>query len=188
MKQAILDEYCKIPFEVAGETTLLKGKAALNVWEENDQRGVSFPVNVPIAAIMLTTKKYANGQFVINGISTDGGSIPRNVIVSSGLALVRYGALTLNEFVLKTSYNPSRMFGMISKGNLGMNMDADITILDLDRGKAVMGVALGRVIMIDGVVVGNRGTILTTEKGVDVVKTASLPYQIIDLNECGLYS
>jgi hypothetical protein len=188
MKQAMLDGYCKVPFEVAGETVLLEGRAALNVWQENDQRGVSFPVNVPSAAILLATRKDVEGQFVIDSISTDGGSIPRNVIISAGLALVRYGALALNEFILKTSYNPSRMFGMVSKGHLGVNMDADMTVLDLDCGKAVMGVALGRVIMIDGLVVGNRGTILTTEKGVDAVKAASLPYQTIDLHECGLYA
>jgi hypothetical protein len=188
MKQAMLDGYCKVPFEVAGETVLLEGRAALNVWQENDQRGVSFPVNVPSAAILLATRKDAEGQFVVDGISTDGGSIPRNVIVSSGLALVRYGALTLKEFVLKTSYNPARMLGMVSKGHLGANMDADVTVLDLDRGKAVMGLALGRIIMVDGLVVGNRGTILTTEKGVDAVTAARLPSQTIDLNQCGLYA
>jgi predicted amidohydrolase len=186
MKQAMLDGYCKVPFEVAGETVLLEGRAALNVWQENDQRGVSFPVNVPSAAILLATRKDAEGQFVVDGISTDGGSIPRNVIVSSGLALVRYGALTLKEFVLKTSYNPARMLGMVSKGHLGANMDADVTVLD--RGKAVMGLALGRIIMVDGLVVGNRGTILTTEKGVDAVTAARLPSQTIDLNQCGLYA
>jgi len=96
--------------------------------------------------------------------------------------------LTLKEFALKTSYNPSRMFGMVSKGHLGVTMDADVTVLNLDHGRAVMGLALGKVIMVDGLVVGNRGTILTTEKGVAAVTAARLPYQTIDLNECGLYA
>jgi len=73
-------------------------------------------------------------------------------------------------------------------GGLGVGMDADVTVLDLERGRAVMGIALGTVIMVDGVVVGRGGTILTTEKGVKTVKAFGLPYDVIDLNQCGLYT
>lgn len=188
MKMALLEGYCKVPEQVGGETTLLKGAEALKAWLETDQRTVCFPVNSPSVAILLATRKDSKKGFVVNAISTDGGSTPRNLIVNSGLALVRYGALTLNEFVVKTSFNPSRMYGMLEKGGLSVGMDADVTVLDLERGRAVMGIALGTVIMVDGVVVGRGGTILTTEKGVKTVKAFGLPYDVIDLNQCGLYT
>ena len=188
MKRALLDGYCKVPERVGGETLLLEGSEALKAWLETDQRIVCFPVNLPSVAILLATRKDSKKRFVVNAISTDGGSTPRNLIVNSGLALVRYGALTLNEFVVKTSFNPSRMYGMLEKGGLGVGMDADVTVLDLERGRAVMGIALGRLIMMDGVVVGRGGTIITTEKGVKAVKTSGLPYDVIDLNQSGLYT
>jgi hypothetical protein len=188
MKKALLVGYCKVPEHVGGETLLLEGAEALKAWLETDQRTVSFPVNIPSVAILLATRKDSKKKFVVNAISTDGGSTPRNLIVNSGLALVRYGALTLSEFVVKTSFNPSRMYGMLEKGGLGVGMDADVTVLDLERGRAVMGIALGKVIMVDGVVVGRGGTIITTEKGVKHVKAAGLPYDVINLNQCGLYT
>lgn len=188
MKKALLDEYCKVPDEVGGETILLEGEEALKAWLERDQRTVSFPINVPSVAILLATRKDVNKRFVINAFSTDGGSIPRNLIADSGLALVRYGALNINEFVIKSSFNPSRMYGMLKKGSLGVGMDADITVLDLERCCAVMGVALGKVIMVNSVVVGRGGTIITTAKGIKNVKATGLPYDVIDLNESGLYS
>ncbi|MCW4038050.1 MAG: amidohydrolase family protein [Candidatus Bathyarchaeota archaeon] len=188
MKRALLDGYCKVPELVGGETLLLEGAEALKAWLETDQRTVCFPVNIPSVAILLATRKDAKKRFVVNAISTDGGSTPRNLIVNSGLALVRYGALTLSEFVVKTSFNPSRMYGMLDKGGLGVGMDADVTVLDLEKGRAVMGIALGTVIMVDGVVVGRGGTIITTEKGVKHVKATGLPYDVVDLNKCGLYA
>lgn len=187
MIKALKEGYCKVPEEMGGETILLEGEKALRIWLEDDDRTVSFPVNVPSAAIFLVTKKFDN-KFVINAISTDGGSIPRNLIVNSGLGLVKYGALTLNEFILKTSYNPSRMFGMIQKGSLDVGLDADITILDLVKGKASMGIALGKVIMVNSVVMGQGGTIITTKKGAAKIEGAGLPYSLIDVAQSGLYT
>jgi hypothetical protein len=188
MIQAILDGYCKVPYEVGGETILLERDEALKSWlEAGTKTTVSFPVNVPAAAILLATKKDCKGKFIVNAISTDGGSTPRNVTVKSGLALVRYGAMSLTDFVVKTSLNPARMFGMLNKGHLGVGADADITVLDLSAGEAVMGIALGRVIMVNGVVVGVGGTVVTTEFGAKTVDRSGLPSQIIDLADCGLY-
>ena len=188
MKQAFLDGYAKVPADVGGETVLLEGVDAVNAWLATDQRTVCFPVNRPSITILLATQKDARQAFVVNALSTDGGATPRNLLVSSGLALVRYGALTLSDFVRKTALNPSRMYGLREKGSLGVDMDADITVLDLERGKAVMGIALGQVIMVDGVVVGRGGTILTTTKGVPHVAAAGLPVDVIDLHQCGLYT
>jgi hypothetical protein len=187
MITALKEGFCKVPEEMGGETILLEGEEALRLWLKDDNRTVSFPVNVPSAAILLATRKH-NNKFVIKALSTDGGSIPRNLIVDSGLSLVKYGALTLNEFILKSSYNPARMFGLIQKGSLEVGLDADITILDPIKGKACMGIALGKVIMVDSVVIGQGGTILTTKKGVEKIEGEGLPYSLINTDDCGLYS
>ena len=69
----------------------------------------SFNVNPPIPRIMLAEVKRDDGSFVVDAISTDGGCIPRNVILSQGLSLVKLDVLTLTEFAQKTSLNPARM-------------------------------------------------------------------------------
>jgi len=76
---------------------------------------------------------------------------------------------------------------MMDKGHLGVGADADITVLDLSRGEAVMSLALGKLIMIDGIVVGRGGTVITTERGERRVKASGLPYQLIDLDKSRLY-
>ncbi|MEM2094113.1 MAG: amidohydrolase family protein [Candidatus Bathyarchaeia archaeon] len=187
LRKALLEGYARVNKVVGGETIQLQGVDALREWEDG-QKQVSFPVNKPYVTTFLATRKDSAGKFVVDAISTDGGSSPRNVTVSSGLALVRLGALSLDEFVLKTSYAPARMYGMLSKGNLGVGADADITVLDMERGRAVMGIALGKPIMVDGVVVGTGGTVITTEKGAMTVAGAGLPYQTIEIENCGLYA
>jgi len=190
LERAILDGYALVQFMVGESDTLLLRKAeALRLWRGNDAKTrLCFPVNVPEATIPLAISKDRKGNFVVNAISTDGGVTPKNVQVRSGLALVRFGAMTLDEFVLKTSYNASRMFGMLDKGHLGVGADADITVLDLSRGEAVMSLASGKVIMVDGVVVGRGGTIITTERGEARVKTSGFPYRLIDSEKSRLYT
>ena len=56
------------------------------------------------------------------------GGISRNKIVELGLRLPGMKDFTLEDFVMKTSVNPARMFGLKRKGVLG-GMDADITVL-----------------------------------------------------------
>jgi len=75
------------------------------------------------------------------------------------------------------------MYGMLSKGHLGEGADADITVLDLERGEAVMAIAKGKLIMINGVVVGEGGTIVTTKAGAKSVENAGLKTDIVDLEE-----
>lgn len=188
MRQALLDGYARVPEVIGGETVLLTGHDALQAWLATDQRTVSFPVNVPSAAILLATRKNDQNQFIINAISTDGGATPRNVTVSSGLALVRYGALTIQDFVIKTAYNPSRMFGMLLKGTLGVGMDADITVLDLVKGQATLGIARGQIIMIKNLLTGHGGHLLTTPQGESTIKETGLPYSLLDLSQSGLYT
>jgi hypothetical protein len=62
---------------------------------------VSFPVNERSTAFLMATEKDGQGRFVVTALSTDGGGIPRNFLLSHGLSLVRFDALTLLEFVHK---------------------------------------------------------------------------------------
>jgi cytosine/adenosine deaminase-related metal-dependent hydrolase len=190
LRQAIRDEYCLVQAEVgASDTVHLRRGEALRHWSNAGSRvRVAFPVNVPEATVPLAIGKDGEGAFIVDAITTDGGAAPRNVQVRSGLALVRFGALTLSEFALKTSYNASRMFGMLDKGHLGVGADADVTVLDLQNGTAVMSLARGQVIMLDGVVAGRSGTIITTKRGEPCVARSGLPYQLIDLSESRFFT
>ncbi len=149
-----------------GETRLLAGEAGVAAWlKAGTGAGLSFPVNPPGSAVALAVAREPDGGFAVDAISTDGGGIPRNTIVEQGLALVRFGALTPAEFVQKASANAAAMLGLRDKGHLGAGADADITVLDLERGRAVLSFVAGEMIMVDGMPVGSGGTILTPPEG-----------------------
>lgn len=184
LEKAILEGFAMVRVELGGECVLVSGREGVQHWKEaKTDIGISFPVNVPASTFLCATRKDEKGQFIVDAISTDGGSIPRNVSVTSGLALVRYGALTFEEFVRKTSVNPAALFGMTSKGHLGEGADADITVLDLKKGEAVMGMAKGKIIMINGIVMGSAGTIITTKTGAKTIDSVGLKYDLVDLEE-----
>ena len=89
-------------------------------------------------------------------ISTDGGSLPRNVSIRRTFALVAFGALSPLEAADKLSYRPSRALGLLDKGHFSEGADADVTIVDRSTGAASMSLVAGEPIMIDGKAVGNR--------------------------------
>lgn len=188
LEKAILEDYCMVNVVLGGECKLISGPEGVQYWKnaKTDIR-ISFPVNVPASTFLCATRKDKNAEFIVNSISTDGGAIPRNVTVRSGLSLVRYGALTLKEFVLKASSNPARMFGMTSKGHLGEDADADVTVLDQDQREAVMSIAKGQLIMVDGIVTGRGGTVLTSKNGQRSVEKTGLNFDVIDLENSLFY-
>lgn len=188
LERAIMDGFALVNIEMGREVVLVTKEKGLRYWKEakTDIR-LSFPVNVPACTYLCATAKDEKGEFIIDAISTDGGDTPRNVAVKSGLALVEYGSLALEELVRKLSLNPARMFGMTTKGHLGVGADADITVLDFERREAIMGIARGKVIMVHGLIVGNGGTILTTKKGINKVKATGLRHQLINLEESKFY-
>lgn len=187
-EEAILAGWAQINMEAGGGVVLGTGKAAVEYWR---QRGtdttVSFNVNPPEPRVRLATAKRQSGEFVVDCISTDGGGIPRNVIVDLGLSLVRLQALSLAEFVRKTSTNPARILGLKHKGHFGPEADADITVLDLTRQKAVLSMANGQLVMYQGHICGRGGRFITTAAGVASVKEKGLQPIVVDLTESAFY-
>ena len=186
--QAIEDGYASVITERGGRVVMIDGAEGVHLWEDaHTNIGVSFPVNRADSAFLLTAAKDDTGDFVVDAVSTDGGYFPRNIAVEKTLAMVRFGALTPLEMVTKLSWNPSRMFGLMSKGHLSPEADADVTIVDPATGKPTMGVVGGNPVMINGHVVGNGGTILVTEAGESAAKDSGLDYKVIDLQKSKLY-
>lgn len=181
LRQAMLDGYCSAYVHRDGRVQLVERGEAVEAWEQAGTiLGVSFPVTPAESALVLSLARSDGGDFAIEALATDGGAIPRNYMVERGLALVRLGALTLADYVRKASLAPARMLALPGKGQLGVGADADITVLDIDRGCAVTSLVAGDPIMVDGTVVGRGGVLLTTEAGAETVRRAKLRHQIVD--------
>jgi cytosine/adenosine deaminase-related metal-dependent hydrolase len=187
-EEAILAGWAQINLEAGGRVVLGTGKAAVKYWRgQGTDATVSFNVNPPEPRLRLATAKRPSGEFVVDCISTDGGGIPRNMIVDMGLSLVRLQALSLAEFVLKTSTNPARILGLQHKGHFGADADADITVLDLSRQKAVLGMSNGQIIMYQGHVCGRGGCFITTAAGAAAVREKGLQPIVVDLASSAFY-
>jgi cytosine/adenosine deaminase-related metal-dependent hydrolase len=184
MEQAILAGWALINLPAGGEMVLSAGKEALAYWRgRNTDATVSFNVNPPGPRLRLATAKRASGEFAVDCFGTDGGGIPRNVIVSMGLSLVKLQALSMEEFVIKSSRNPSRMLGLTQKGHLGIGSDADITVVNLERQTPVMSISNGKIIMYKGYVCCTGTRFITTPAGVNAVKASGVEPLVIDLSD-----
>jgi cytosine/adenosine deaminase-related metal-dependent hydrolase len=189
LRQALLDGYGSALVERDERIVLVTGQEAVRAWEAaSTNASLSFPVNPPLSAMLLTTERYSDGEFVVDAVSTDGGALPRNVAIERTMALVSFGSLSLSGAVRKLSYNPSRMLGLVDKGHLSEGSDADVTIVDPASGRAVMSLVGGREVMVDGRVVGSGGTLLVTKAGEAAAKASGLPYRVIDLARSWLYA
>lgn len=189
LRQAILDNFARTIVPIGGENVPIGGSDGVEAWERAGQRAVmSFPVNVAASLLACATTRDACGDFIVDALASDGGGIPRNNLVRAGLALVRFGAFTLDGWIRKVSTNPARMFGLRRKGHLGEGADADVTVIDLRTEEAVLGIARGELIMIDGVVVGRGGTFITTERGHQAVEEAGFATQAVRLDDTLLYA
>lgn len=146
------------------------------------------PVNPRTTGLLCATAKDEQGHFVVDAISADGGNAPRQVQVRYGLAMVRFGALTVNELAVKISANPARILGLNNKGHLGIGADADVTVLDLDRGNTFMTIVGGKVVMKDGTITGESGRVITTAAGVEAVKHTGLPFEVADPGKGWMYT
>jgi Amidohydrolase family len=181
LEKAILEGWGHLNMESGGQVVLGTGEHAVRYWRERDtDTTVSFPVNPDSPRLQLASAKRDDGEFVVDCIITDGGGIPRNVTVESGLCLVRLAALSMEEFVLKTSRNPARILGLKDKGHLGIGADADVTVVDLERHKATMSLANGKMVMFNGWVCGSGTRMITTPSGEAYVRENGLDTLVID--------
>lgn len=189
LRRAFADGYAVVYARIGPRVTPVTGSVAIEQWEAAGTRvTVGFPVTPVLSSVLTTIEKDAAGAFIVDALATDGGAIPRNFLVERGLALVRLGALSLSDYVRKVTTNPARMLGLTSKGHFRPGADADVTVLDLDRGRATLSLVGGRRVMIEGQVVGRGGTLLVTAAGQDSAAGSGLPYQIVDLSESQLYA
>lgn len=189
LHQAILEGFASVTVTRNGENVLIHGQEGVKAWQKaHTNITISFEVNNPQSLFLCATSKDSKNNFVIDAFSTDGGGIPRNCIVEKGLLLVQFRAISLAEFVIKSSYNASRMLGLVNKGHLGIGADADITGVDLKQRKAILGVNGGNIIMIDGHVIGEQGTLLTTQQGKKYLEKQGTAYQEIDVSQGRFYT
>jgi len=181
MADAIQAGWAQVNIPSGGAVILASGADAVKWWKDQGTHvALSFNVNPPEPRIRLVTAKRNTHDFVVDSISTDGGGIPRNVIVEMGLALVKLNALTVEEFVIKTSRNPAKLLSIQSKGHLGEGADADISVLDLNTQKPVMALASGKLIMYKGHVCGSGSRIITTPAGEAYVRQKGLDALVVD--------
>ena len=200
LRQAILDGYAQVIAQRpngngaetknrAGEIYYESGKPALAIFDEaNTNVGMSFPVNLPSSAFALTTAKDDAGRFIVDAVSTDGGSHPRNVAIQTTMALVQFGALTPLEMATKLSLTPARMMGLTNKGHFAPGADADITVLDPAQNAPAMSYVAGKQIMNRGNLTAAGGTLLVTPEGKRAAQQTGIPHQVIDLTQSKLYA
>lgn len=187
-EEAIRAGWAFVNVEEGGRMVLAAGERAAAYWRNlGTDTTVSFKVNPPEPRIRLAVAKRPNGAFVVDCISTDGGGIPRNVIVSMGLALVKLQALTMKEFVQKTSYNPSRILGLTNKGHFSLGADADISVLNIESQQPVMTLVNGKIVMYKGYVCGKSSQVITTAAGEPYIKAKGLMPVVVELKDSGFY-
>ncbi len=184
LEKAIQDGYAKIYALIGGELQYLTPEDGLVYWRNHlrDSK-CSFPVNSPVSLSACAVAKNEAGRFVIPAISSDGGGIPRNVILSNGIRFVHMGYLTLPEFVRKTSLNPAAMFGLSGKGHLSPGADGDVIIADPANGHVETAIVGGTIRMSGGVVHRGSGMLITSERGVQTLRKEHVPHSVADLGE-----
>lgn len=179
LRQALIDGRCSVLSDngVVGE--LISGVAAADYWETRKDSKGSFPmINPAVSRLLVATAKREDGSFVVDCLSTDGGGIPRNVTIEVGLSMVKFGAMTLDEFILKVSANGARALGLPQKGQIGVGADADVVMIDFEAQKAVMTIANGKVVMRDGKLIGKGMTVVCDERGTDYLAKRGIPYVV----------
>jgi hypothetical protein len=186
---AARDGYMRVHKVTAGEVLLSDPDEGLAHLEAVDfETMVSFPVNRRSTAFLCATAKDENGRFAVTALSTDGGGIPRNFLLSHGLSLVRFDAISLSEFVHKCAIAPARMLGLMDKGHLGPGADGDVVVADPHSHRAELTLAGGRIVMINGTVIGTGGTLITTRRGAGHLADIGVPHIAVDLEQSLLYA
>ena len=180
--------YMRVQKETPREVIYL-GAAEGAVFLEEVEFGttVSFLVNRRSTAFLTATEKNEQGRFIVTALSTDGGGIPRNFLLSHGLSLVRFEAWTLLDFVQKCCWAPARMLGLPKKGQLSPGADGDLVVADPHSHEALLTVAGGKIVMVNGMVMGSGGTIVTTGRGLKALAEKGVSAEAADLEDSLFY-
>ncbi len=184
LEEALRAKYAGVYTLVGNRMKYIYGDKAINYWKKHDYKvGICFPINRRRSAEVCVTERDKNGNFVVDAISSDAGAIPRNCILSHGLPLVKFCALTLSELVQKISLTPSRILGLKNKGRLSIGADADITIFDPDSTKVEIVLIKGRACMVSRIIFNNSGRLIVTERGAHKLKKQEIPLEVINLKD-----
>jgi hypothetical protein len=187
--QAARDGHMRVQKRVDSGVIYLEPEAGAAYLQDIDCKAmVSFPVNRRSSAFLTATERDKNNRFIVTALSTDGGAIPRNFLLSHGLSLVRFDAWTLSDFVHKCSLAPARMLGLSQKGHLGPGADGDLVVVDPNSHEAVLTVCNGRIIMANGLVLGSGGTVITTPRGLASLEDQGIPALAADLPNSLFYT
>lgn len=184
MREAFKRGLLFIMQEGHGVTDIVGGAEGLAIWEAAGGKGMGcFTVNPAVSRLMLAQAKRDDGSFVVDSISTDGGVVPRNVIVPMGINLVKFGALTLPEFVQKASVAGARYLRIKDRGHLSVGAVADITIVDYSRSQAVETIVSGCVNMKNGYLYGQGMRVITSEVGAKAVRDKGHEAIVVDMTD-----
>jgi len=185
MRRAIAEGFAQV-HQISDGVVKLAGRAeGLALWEQKQSDvPVSFQVNPGLSRYYFATARRRGSQaFLVDSFCTDGGGIPRNVIIANGLSLVRFGSLTLSEFVLKSSYAAAQLLGLPEKGHFTVGADADITLIDMNAQQATHSFVQGAPVLERGQILASGGTLLTTPRGVKAAHDAGLKARAVDMTE-----
>ena len=164
LEDAVRDGWAQVHGKRGNEIVLLPPEEGYNYFQESGKKVMlSFAVNSPGAAIGIATAKN-QGKFIVNALSTDGGNIPRNTTLAKALPLVKFGALTMIEFVEKACFAPAQMIGLNQKGHFSIGADADITIVDPDTAKVDYVISGGRIVFHNNQFYPAKGKLITFKR------------------------
>ena len=184
MEKAIRDGWASIYARYGDELIYLTPQDGLAFWEKmKTDAWCSFPVNNPVAMLACATAKRKDGSFTVDAISTDGGSVPRNVIFENGIRLVQMRYLTMQDLVAKSSLNPARLLGLVNKGHLSPGADGDVAVFCPQEGKALYTVIGGKIRMAARACGEGPGVVVTREEGKKAVEKAGIPCQVPDFSQ-----
>ncbi len=178
IRDAIHKGFLSVMKDINHETCLISGKEGVEFFEEmNSNVSGSFDQMNPLSSILLAAaaRRYPDNEFTVDALATDGGSIPRNVTLQSGMEFIRLGAFTLQEFIHKACLMPARMLNLMNKGHLSIGADADITVLDPKTSKAEYVVAQGHTILNKGNLLSGKPTAFCTSSGQDFYEKVGIP-------------
>lgn len=182
VEQALRDRYLGLVRENAdGLPELVDGEEGVEWLKGRDGITCSFDqVNPILPRVWFASAKRSDGTFLVDGLSTDGGAIPRNVILALGLSVQKLGGFTPLEFAAKSSLLPARMLGLKSKGHFTAGADADVTVYDPVSQRAVKTLALGKKVLWDGAVAAGPGRMICTKAGEAAVRAAGVEPVVVE--------